>query len=76
MGAAARLEPVCDAAGRFAAHPDVARSLVSRFLRDKSGATAIEYAMIAAFISILIVVGVTSLGSTLKTFFQSLAAWV
>jgi len=32
--------------------------------------------MIAAFISILIVVGVTSLGSTLKTFFQSLAAWV
>ena len=49
---------------------------MSRFLRDTSGATAIEYAMIAVFLSILIVAGVTSIGSTLKTFFGSLAAWV
>jgi Flp pilus assembly pilin Flp len=32
--------------------------------------------MIAGFISILILVGVTSIGTTLTTFFQSLAAWV
>jgi pilus assembly protein Flp/PilA len=76
MGTAARLEPVCDATGRFAAHPDAARSALSRFLRNDSGATAIEYALIAVFLSVLILVGVTSIGTTLTAFFQSLSAWV
>jgi pilus assembly protein Flp/PilA len=71
MGAAARFEPICDAGGRFAAHPDAARSAVGRFLRDESGATAIEYALIALFLSILIVAGVTSIGTTVKGFFTS-----
>jgi len=41
---------------------------------DTSGATAIEYAMIGAFISIVIVTAVTSIGGTLKGFFTSLMA--
>ena len=49
---------------------------MSRFLRDTRGATAIEYALIASVISIAILVGATSIGTTLKTFFQSLAASV
>ncbi len=46
---------------------------MSRFARDASGATAIEYALIASVISIVIVTAVTSIGTTLNGFFQSLA---
>ena len=45
------------------------------FLRNEAGATAIEYAMIASLVSIVIVVGVTSIGTTLKSFFTSLASY-
>jgi pilus assembly protein Flp/PilA len=37
-----------------------------RFLQDQRGATAIEYAAIAVFLSIVIVTVVTGVGSTLK----------
>jgi pilus assembly protein Flp/PilA len=45
---------------------------VSRFLRDNSGATAIEYGLIAAGISIAIIVAVNQLGSTLNTNFANI----
>ena len=44
------------------------------FLREQSGATAIEYSLIAAGIMLAIVTVVTSLGSTLNTTFTSVAA--
>jgi pilus assembly protein Flp/PilA len=47
-------------------------STVSRFLRDDSGATAIEYGLIAAGISIAIIVAVNTLGTTLNTKFTSI----
>jgi pilus assembly protein Flp/PilA len=40
--------------------------LVLNFLRDESGATAIEYALIAAGISLAIIVVVQGLGTTLS----------
>ena len=43
------------------------------FCRDESGATAIEYGLIAAGISIAIIVAVTSLGTSLNTTFTSVA---
>ncbi len=49
---------------------------MSRFARDTDGATAIEYAMIASIISIVIFAAVSSIGSTLTGFFNSLAAYV
>jgi pilus assembly protein Flp/PilA len=48
------------------------RQLVSRFLSDQSGATAIEYCLIAAGLSIVIVTAVNSIGSTLNTKFVSI----
>ena len=46
-----------------------------RVLRDASGATAIEYALIAALISILIIAGVTQVGTTVRdAFFNKIAA--
>lgn len=45
------------------------RSLVYRFMSDKSGATAIEYALIAGGISIVIIGTVTTIGSQLNSAF-------
>lgn len=47
------------------------RRLVSRFLKDECGATAIEYCLIAAGISIVIVVAVNGMGSGLNDKFTS-----
>jgi pilus assembly protein Flp/PilA len=44
---------------------------VSRFLRDDSGATAIEYGLIAAGIAVAIIAAVQSLGTALSTTFGS-----
>jgi pilus assembly protein Flp/PilA len=42
---------------------------VKRFLTDENGATAIEYAMIAAGIAAVIVAAVDALGQAVKTTF-------
>jgi pilus assembly protein Flp/PilA len=48
------------------------RQLFSRFLSNESGATAIEYCLIATGLSIVILTAVNSLGSTLNTRFTSI----
>lgn len=47
--------------------------LVSRFLKDESGATAIEYGLIAALISVALIAGASSLGNSLSTTFNTLS---
>jgi len=42
------------------------KNLVTRFLKDESGATAIEYGLIAAGISVVIIAAVNSIGTTLN----------
>ena len=46
---------------------------VTRFLKDESGATAIEYGLIAALISVVIIGALTALGTTLNTKFTSIS---
>ena len=48
--------------------------LFARFLQDESGATAIEYGLIAAGIALAIIAAVNGLGSTLNTTFSSINA--
>jgi pilus assembly protein Flp/PilA len=48
--------------------------LVIRLSRNDSGATAIEYALIAGFVSIAIVAGATVIGTTLDASFLAVAA--
>jgi pilus assembly protein Flp/PilA len=48
------------------------KNLISRFVKDESGATAIEYGLIAAGISLAIIAVVNGLGSTLNTKFSSI----
>ena len=44
---------------------------VSRFMNDESGATAIEYGLIAALIAVAIITAVTLVGTNLKATFNS-----
>jgi pilus assembly protein Flp/PilA len=46
-------------------------NLVKRFMKDESGATAIEYGLIAAGISVAIIAVVQGIGSKLNTTFAS-----
>jgi len=48
------------------------KRMFAQFLSDESGATAIEYGLIAAGISIAIIVVVNGLGSNLNTKFDSI----
>ncbi|MBL0948822.1 Flp family type IVb pilin [Brevundimonas sp.] len=43
---------------------------IARFAKDESGATAIEYGLIAALIAVVIISAVTALGTTIKTKFN------
>jgi pilus assembly protein Flp/PilA len=47
--------------------------LLERFIGDERGATAIEYALIAGFLSIAIVTAVGALGSTLNGTFTTVS---
>ena len=47
--------------------------LISRFVRDESGATAIEYGLIAAGIAVAIITVVSTLGTNLKGTFSKVA---
>ena len=45
--------------------------MLRKFLEDESGATAIEYALIAVGISVVILLAVNTLGGQLKTTFTT-----
>ena len=47
--------------------------LVNRFIMDDSGATAIEYGLIAALISVVIIGAATLVGTALQTTFNAAA---
>jgi pilus assembly protein Flp/PilA len=49
------------------------KNLFVRFVNDNSGATAIEYGLIAAGISVAIIAVVNGLGTTLNTKFTSIS---
>ncbi|OLP62273.1 pilus assembly protein [Xaviernesmea oryzae] len=46
--------------------------LFAQFLKDRSGATAIEYGLIAALISVALIGGAKALGTQLNTTFTNL----
>jgi pilus assembly protein Flp/PilA len=49
------------------------KNLIARFVKDESGATAIEYGLIAAGISVVIITVVQGVGANLKTTFGSVS---
>lgn len=49
------------------------QKLVTRYINDESGATAIEYGLIAALIGVAIIVGARTLGNSLNAKFAGIA---
>ncbi|MBW1877784.1 MAG: Flp family type IVb pilin [Deltaproteobacteria bacterium] len=50
--------------------------MLNQFLNDESGATAIEYGLIAALVAVVIITGLTALGTSLNQKFSSVASEV
>lgn len=48
-------------------------AIFARFMKDESGATAIEYGLIAALISVALITGATTLGGALNNQFTNLS---
>jgi pilus assembly protein Flp/PilA len=49
------------------------KASITRFIRDESGATAIEYGLIAAGIAVAIIATVQALGTNLNATFSSVS---
>lgn len=49
------------------------KNLIVRFGNDESGATAIEYGLLAALIAVVMITAVTTLGSNLSKVFSNIA---
>jgi pilus assembly protein Flp/PilA len=47
--------------------------IFARFMKDESGATAIEYGLIAALISVALIAGATTLGNALNNQFENIS---
>jgi pilus assembly protein Flp/PilA len=50
--------------------------LFNRFAQDESGATAIEYGLMASLIALAIIASVTALGQKVKTIFTGITAGI
>ncbi|MEL6365390.1 MAG: Flp family type IVb pilin [Pseudomonadota bacterium] len=51
-------------------------AIITRFFKDEDGATAIEYGLLAALISLVIIAAVTAIGQTLSTNFSTISSSV
>ncbi len=47
--------------------------MFTQLIRDESGATAIEYGLIAALVAVAIIIALTALGSSLDSLFQGIS---
>jgi pilus assembly protein Flp/PilA len=73
MGICKRPQKIRDAAGGHPVDSGIARFAGLKFLRDASGNTAIEYALIVAGIALVIIAAMQSVGTTLAAFFNSIS---
>ena len=58
---------------RASAHEDVPMQAITRFWSDESGATAMEYGLLVALISVVIIGAVKAVGGNLSTKFNVVA---
>ncbi len=49
------------------------KKFISKFMSDESGATAIEYGLIAALIAVVIIAAVTALGTNISAAFTDVS---
>lgn len=51
-------------------------SFIKAFLRDESGATLIEYGLVAALVSIAAIIALQLLGTELQTIFNTVTSYL
>ena len=52
------------------------KQLVVRFVREDAGQDLIEYVLLGALVSSVVIVGATNLGTQLNTWYQNASTWV
>jgi Flp pilus assembly pilin Flp len=52
------------------------KQLVVRFVREDAGQDLIEYVLLGALVSSVVIVGATALGTQLNTWYSNAASWV
>lgn len=52
------------------------KNFVKTFIADESGATAIEYGLLAALIAVVIIAGATALGGSINTLFLAISTCI
>jgi pilus assembly protein Flp/PilA len=50
------------------------KKFLNRFIRSESGASAVEYGILVGVIALVVILGATTLGSTLSSSFSNAAA--
>ena len=65
--------PLCDKARQPTARETTMKQTFRAFTKDESGATAIEYGLIAAGIAVVIITAVKGIGTKLDTTFSSIS---
>ena len=50
------------------------KALIKKFRNDESGASMVEYGLLVSLIAVVLIASVTTLGTTLKTVFDTLVA--
>ena len=65
---------VTDVVGRVIIRSETMTKLMTRFVKDEAGATAIEYGLIAALIAVVIITALRSVGTNLTTAFTSVSS--
>ncbi len=49
------------------------KNLIRRFIKNDEGQDLVEYAFLVAFIALLVIIGVTALGTNLNLFYDSIS---
>lgn len=52
------------------------KNFVTTFIADESGATAIEYGLLAALIAVVIIAGASALGTSINNLFDAIATCI
>jgi pilus assembly protein Flp/PilA len=55
---------------------EVMKALLTRFVKEEEGATAIEYGLIAALIAVAIILAITAVGTSLTSVFNTVSTKV
>lgn len=61
---------------RTPGHEQRGETPIRKFLKDESGATAIEYGLIAALISIIVITGALAVGGSLADLYEMISSKV